>query len=97
MHTTLNERTENPDGNTPCQRYVTIDNAGHCPNHEAPTAVAKVLESWLGAPDRSTASLITGGKESIHEPWGDVMLREVSIEESESIGFVDKIVSSMVG
>ncbi|KAL7504028.1 hypothetical protein ACHAXN_001741 [Cyclotella atomus] len=97
MHTTLSKRTANSDGYTPCQRYVTIDNAGHCPNHEAPTAVARALESWLEASDRSNASLITGEKESIHEPWGEVMLREVSIEESENLSFVDKIVSSMVG
>ena len=96
MHVTLKSRTISSDDYGPCERYVTIDNAGHCPNHEAPTAVAKILLSWMNASDRRENILVPEDK-VIKEPWGDVVLREVSIEESESLGFVDKIVSSMVG
>ena len=95
MHTTLSERSITSDGCSPCQRYVTIDNAGHCPNHEAPTAVASVLISWLAASDRSEALLVSD--EIVQEPWGKVQLREVTIEESKSSSFVDKVIASMVG
>ena len=95
MHTTLSERSITSDGCPPCQRYVTIDNAGHCPNHEAPTAVASVLISWLAASDRSQALLASD--EIVQEPWGKVLLREVTVEESKSLSFVDKMIASMVG
>lgn len=97
MHTTLSARATSANEKGPCQRYVSIDNAAHCPNHEAPTAVACVLEQWIGASDRSTVKLITDENESVHEPWGDVGVREVSLEESQNLSFVDKMVSSMVG
>lgn len=97
MHTTLTGRVLTSDDYFPCQRYVTIDNAGHCPNHEAPTAVARVLESWLGASDRSAVRLVSGQNDIVQEPWGNVVLREVSIDESKNVGLVDKMISSMVG
>jgi pimeloyl-ACP methyl ester carboxylesterase len=38
----------------PARRYVSLDSVGHCPNHEAPTAVARVLLSWIGATPSSS-------------------------------------------
>ena len=97
MHVTLKSRTVSTNGYAPCERYVTLDNAGHCPNHEAPTAVAKILLSWLSASNRKDIPLVSPEDKLIEEPWGAVVLREVSIEESRNLGFVDKMVSSMVG
>ena len=41
-------------GGPPARRYVSLDGVGHCPNHEAPTAVARVLLSWIGAAPSSS-------------------------------------------
>ena len=94
MHTTLAER-----GGSAQQRYISLDNVGHCPNNEAPMAVATVLSSWIagGGAESEALSLVEHGNMQITEPWGVVGVREVSIEESEDLGFMDRIVSSMVG
>ncbi|KAK1734014.1 leucine-rich repeat protein [Skeletonema marinoi] len=93
MHVTLASRR---DGEA-C-RFVTLKNVGHCPNHEAPTAVAQVLMPWLDADDSEERRVVPLDSVSqIQEPWGEVVIREVSIEESESLGLVDRVVSSMVG
>ncbi|KAL3781828.1 hypothetical protein HJC23_011137 [Cyclotella cryptica] len=102
MHTTLHARrtTVTLDGSAPSVRYITIDNVGHCPNHEAPTAVATVLLSWLEASSsqsRSEIPLVSSLDARVKEPWGEVLLREVTIEESKSLGLVDRMISSMVG
>jgi len=93
MHVTLASRR---DG-AAC-RFVTLKNVGHCPNHEAPTAVAQVLMPWLDADDSEERRVVPlDSLSQIQEPWGEVVIREVSIEESESLGLVDRVVSSMVG
>jgi len=80
------------------QRFVVLENVGHCPNHEAPSAVARVLIPWLNASDSKERSLVPlDSHAEIHEPWGDVIIREISLEESKSLGFVDRVVSNMVG
>jgi pimeloyl-ACP methyl ester carboxylesterase len=93
MHVTLASRR---DG-AAC-RFVTLKNVGHCPNHEAPTAVAQVLMPWLDADDSEERRVVPlDSLSQIQEPWGEVVIREVSIEECESLGLVDRVVSSMVG
>ncbi|KAL7468647.1 hypothetical protein ACHAXS_008880 [Conticribra weissflogii] len=104
----------------PASRYIAIDNAGHCPNHEAPTAVAKVLSAWIDADcdrerDRDPEKAISkrtdvellpkgeseerndGRRVKVMEPWAEVWVREVSIEESRSMDFMDWMVVNMVG
>jgi pimeloyl-ACP methyl ester carboxylesterase len=102
MHTTLHDRPSCviSGGPAPTERYITIDNVGHCPNHEAPTAVSKVLLSWLEASSsqsRADIPLVSDVEASVIEPWGKVLLREVSIQESNNLGFVDRMISSVVG
>ena len=98
MHTTLASRDSDGDiPETVAQRYISLLNVGHCPNHEAPTMVARVLLSWIGSDDRCNASLISSNSNEnvVCEPWGDVSAREVSIEESNDLGIVDRIVSTL--
>ena len=54
------------------------ENVGHCPNHEAPQAVARVASSWIEAKDRrrDQLQLVMNDKEVIHEPWGEIVIRE---------------------
>ena len=102
MHITLASR-ENGNGGAAAaesQRFVTLKNVGHCPNHEAPTAVARVLIPWLNAGDseqRRLVPLVLQFTRSNTRTLGRSIIREVSIEESESLGLVDRFVSKMVG
>lgn len=126
MHTTLSKRNDDggdnrvTTANGDCrhvrivslvQRYVSLDNVGHCPNHEAPTAVAKVVLPWIRAGAFSSSSsqdqqqqnrynvplVVHDGSEVTREPWGVVRADEVSLDESRDLGVIDRIVSSIVG
>ena len=99
MHVTLASRKlKRSNGAAAASRFVTLENAGHCPNHEAPSAVARVLIPWLNADTSDERRVVPLDLQTqIQEPWGEVLIREVSIEESESLGLVDRVVSSMVG
>lgn len=100
MHVTLASRRNGGDDAavTAACRFVSLGNVGHCPNHEAPKAVAQVLIPWLNADDSEERRVVPlDSLCQIHEPWGEVLIREISIEESESLGLIDRFVSSMVG
>jgi pimeloyl-ACP methyl ester carboxylesterase len=102
MHVTLDKLRSDEEArttvSTAAHRFVTLDNVGHCPNHEAPTAVARVLLPWLNANDSDQRRVVPLGSQTlIKEPWGEVFIREVSIAESNSLGLVDRVVSTMVG
>ena len=103
MHVTLDkqkseEARRTAVSTTAAHRFVTLDNVGHCPNHEAPTAVARVLLPWLNANDSDQRRVVPLASQTlIKEPWGEVFIREVSIAESNSLGLVDRVVSTMVG
>jgi len=60
MHTTLSKRNDElnttNDGRVLANRYVSLENVGHCPNHEAPTSVAKVVLPWIRAFSSSSAT-----------------------------------------
>jgi hypothetical protein len=60
------------------QRYVEIENAGHCPNHEAPQAVAHVVSSWVSSQDRREGhlTLVQSQKQLLDEPWGETKMQE---------------------
>jgi hypothetical protein len=95
---------------SPAQRYISLENVGHCPNHEAPRSVAKVVLPWIRASEttanvdgqqqsiRCNIPLVAqDGSEETREPWGVVRAHEVSLDESKDLGMIDRIVSSMVG
>jgi len=99
MHITLASRTtagsSSPTARA-AQRYVSLLNSGHCPNHESPTAVARVMLPWINSQDRSNVQLVSDSNAIIEEPWStDISAHEVTIEESNNMGIMDRIVSTL--
>ena len=81
---------------TKVHRYIEFENVGHCPNHEAPQAVAKVFGSWAEAENRNEDHLtLVNGREVIHEPWGDVAMSEKK-QEDIPLSFLDKVATTFV-
>jgi hypothetical protein len=78
-------------------RYIEVENCGHCPNHEAPQAVGRVVTGWVGAEDRSTdqLSLLKSEREVFQEPWGETATRERKQEDIQ-IGLMDRIATTFV-
>lgn len=83
--------------NDSVQRYIEIENCGHCPNHEAPQAVGKIVRSWVSANDRraGTLFLIDGEKEVFDESWGETSIKERREEEIE-LSLLDRIAVAFV-
>jgi hypothetical protein len=82
-------------------RYAEIENAGHCPNHEAPQAVAHVVRSWVGAKNRrkENLSLIKASSETsamvFREEWGDTVVRECGADDIR-LGVMDKLAIAFI-
>jgi len=94
MYKCLSQR-DSADGNI--HRYVELDNVGHCPNHEAPAAVGRVVRRWLdaGKAGRGSTYLVDGNHEQVSELWGNVIIREADADDSE-LNLVDKIIASLL-
>jgi pimeloyl-ACP methyl ester carboxylesterase len=74
MHELLSARTH-----ACTQRYVELSHVGHCPNHEAPKAVAQLLRRWWRAEENRDISTLV--KDTVvSEAWGDTTLQEKSYE-----------------
>ena len=94
--------TRHPDK---VHRYVELSDVGHCPNHEAPQAVARLLSAWADAPgsetsttskiNRRTVELVPGGKHVFPEPWGDILVQERHANDID-VSFVDRLATSFV-
>jgi pimeloyl-ACP methyl ester carboxylesterase len=78
-------------------RYIEIDNCGHCPNHEAPQAVARVVRSWVEASDRDEnhLRLLDSGKEIFSEPWGEIEATERKASDIR-LSWVDRLAVTFV-
>lgn len=76
-------------------RYLELSDVGHCPNHEAPKAVAKAVASWIGAEDRAGLSLVENGREEFQEEWGVIAAEEVGVDDIQA-SFVDKLAATFV-
>lgn len=63
MLTQLEKRT-----NGAANRYVELSDVGHCPNHEAPRAVAQLVHLWIEAHNRSECML---PEFTCKEIWGE--------------------------
>jgi len=73
----LQQLSQRPAGSI--QRYVELSPVGHCPNHEAPKSVARLLTTWWGG-DRSNVPLVPGVA-VVQEAWGQTVLQERATEE----------------
>lgn len=77
------------------QRYVELSRVGHCPNHEAPNAVSRILTAWLKTHDRSTASLVTGKQEVVQEAWGETVVQERAAADIP-LSWAERLATSIV-
>lgn len=61
------------------QRYIELDQVGHCPNHEAPQAVGHAVRSWVDASIRSRGNLqlFDGHSQVFSEAWADFTIQEL--------------------
>ncbi|EEC42901.1 predicted protein [Phaeodactylum tricornutum CCAP 1055/1] len=79
------------------QRYVELSSVGHCPNHEAPNAVAYVLLPWLLSSNAQRqqialvpAPLSEDKRTSVRETWGVTELTERQADDI-SLSLVDRL------
>jgi pimeloyl-ACP methyl ester carboxylesterase len=91
----LKSLSKRPDKNI--HRYIELSNVGHCPNHEAPTAVARVLQPWLQATNRrpDQLSLLQADTEVVHESWGQTLARERG-ESEILLSTMDRLATTFV-
>jgi len=97
MYQSLQQRNQNN-----IHRYIELDNVGHCPNHEAPQAVGFIASRWTSSGektrDKEHLSLLNGNDIdaiTFHEPWGDVIAREIN-ENEINLSLMEKIITSLV-
>ena len=55
-------------------QYVELSNVGHCPNHEAPNAVASILQLFWKQPEGP----ILSGPVEVKERWGVMRVTQKS-------------------
>ena len=78
-------------------RYVEIDHCGHCPNHEAPQAVAHLINRWVSSQTRRTneLQLVDPSKMVFEEAWARTTMTEKRADEI-SLSLVDKLAVTFV-
>lgn len=77
-------------------RYIEIDNVGHCPNHEAPTAVGKICQRWIRTDKerRGFKPLIDNENDDFSEKWcRDIQAREV---KDSSLSVMEKLITTFI-
>jgi pimeloyl-ACP methyl ester carboxylesterase len=81
----------------PACRYIELERVGHCPNHEAPQAVAKVLRAWVAATqrDKDHLTLVEGEKEIFHEDWADIVMLEKD-EAEIPLKLADRLATTII-
>lgn len=81
-------------------RYIELSNVGHCPNHEAPTAVARLLSTWIvGGSDSSRCKnslpFLLDGEDTVRESWGRTNVAERTEDEIQ-LSFTDRLALAIV-
>ena len=78
-------------------RYVELEKVGHCPNHEAPQAVSKVLSAWVNASDRrrEELELVDTSTKVTAEAWAEIVMHEKEASEI-SLSLLDRIATTFV-
>ena len=83
-------------GNSRMQRYVGLSQVGHCPNHEAPKAVAQVVTSWLKTVEDGSPFPFDGDRQlAVQEAWGETVIRGRS-ESDIPASLSDRLVTSFM-
>jgi len=78
-------------------RYVELSNVGHCPNHEAPQAVAHLLSVWAGvASEERQSACLMEGKMVLKEKWGEITAEERQSDQIQ-VSFIDQLATVFVG
>ena len=87
--------TRHPDR---VHRYIELSNVGHCPNHEAPQAVARFLQLWtrVATNERRSIQLIGESKQVFVEQWGDIIAQERQAD-AIPLGIMDRVATAFVG
>ena len=80
-------------------KLVELDNVGHCPNHEAPKAVAYALHRWLGGNDDGKYDdddddRFMNEDITFYEEWGDITMKE--IYDYDDMGVLDEFLASFL-
>lgn len=83
---------------TASQRYIELSNVGHCPNHEAPQAVARLLQRWISSLERASLVLVKDvakdNNDSLTvESWGIVKAEEVNHEKLHTPSLHERLIS----
>lgn len=78
-------------------RYIEMDNVGHCPNHEAPQAVSKIVSAWVNASDRrrEELELVDPSTRVTSEEWAEIVIREKEADEIP-LSLMDRIATTFV-
>jgi hypothetical protein len=78
-------------------RYVELENVGHCPNHEAPQAVSKLVSVWVDASDRrrEALDLVHPTSRVTTEDWAEVLMYEKEASEIP-LSLLDRIATTIV-
>ena len=84
-------------GSEQTQRYLELENVGHCPNHEAPQAVGHAIRSWVSSVSHklNDLSLVNGDSQVFSEPWADIAIRELKQHEIP-MNIIDHIATALV-
>lgn len=85
------------NANKPVSRYVELENVGHCPNHEAPQAVAKIVSAWVQAHDRQKENLklVDDTNQVFYEEWGEIVLKEKGAEDIP-VSLLDRLATKFI-
>jgi hypothetical protein len=78
-------------------RYIELENVGHCPNHEAPQAVSKVVSMWVDASDRrrEVLDLVHSSTKVTAEEWAEIVMHEKEASEIP-LSLLDRIATTFV-
>jgi hypothetical protein len=78
-------------------RYIELENVGHCPNHESPRSVGKVVSAWVRATDRhkENLKLVDESNHVIKEEWAEIVMQEKDANDIP-LSFVDRLATKFI-
>jgi len=97
FHELHNRNSSSRKNQNAIQRYIELDNVGHCPNHEAPTVVGQVVSRWVNTVHRETDELrlLDDEVQLVPELWAEISAREIK-EDDARLSRMDRIFTNMV-